>query len=47
MTLADMIQEYLNQQGKDLTDEQRSAIDLLASQYPNQCWTVKEKEAVE
>lgn len=41
MTLADMIQDYLAQQGKDLSESQRLAIDLLTDQYPNQVWTIK------
>ena len=42
MTLADFIQEYLDQQGQELTDEQKLAIELIEQMYPNQSWTLKE-----
>lgn len=41
MTLADMIAEYLAQQGQELTAEQRRAIELIEQLYPNQVWTLK------
>ena len=41
MTLADMIEEYLNQQGQELTAEQRLAIELVEQQHPNEVWTLK------
>jgi len=41
MTLADFIQEYLDQQGQELTEQQRLALELLEQQYPNQSWTLK------
>ena len=40
MTLADFIQEYLDQQGQELTEQQRLAIELIEQQYPSQSWTL-------
>ena len=42
MNLANFIQEYLDQQGQELSDEQKLALELLEKQYPNQSWTLKE-----
>ena len=42
MTLADFIQEYLDQQGQELSEQQRLAIELIEQMYPNQSWTLKE-----
>lgn len=39
--LKDFIEEYLNQLGKELTEEQRLAIDLIEAQYPNESWELK------
>jgi len=44
MTLADFIQQYLDQQHQELSDQQRLALELLEQQYPNQCWTLKAAE---
>jgi hypothetical protein len=41
MNLANFIQEYLNQQGQELSDEQKLALELVEQQYPNQSWTLK------
>ena len=41
MNLANFIQEYLDQQGQELSDEQKLALELLEKQYPNQSWTLK------
>ena len=42
MTLADFIQEYLDQQGQELSEQQKLALELLEKEYPNQSWTLKE-----
>jgi len=42
MNLANFIQEYLDQQGQELSDEQKLALELLEQQYPNESWTLKE-----
>ena len=42
MTLADFIQEYLDQQGQELSEQQKLAIELIEQMYPNQSWTLKE-----
>ena len=41
MTLADFIQEYLDQQGQELSEQQKLAIELIEQMYPNQSWTLK------
>ena len=41
MTLADFIQEYLDQQGQELSEQQKLALELLEQKYPNQSWTLK------
>jgi hypothetical protein len=42
MHLANFIQEYLDQQGQELSDQQKLALELLEQQYPNESWTLKE-----
>ncbi len=42
MNLANFIQEYLDQQGQELSDQQKLALELLEQQYPNESWTLKE-----
>jgi len=41
MNLANFIQEYLDQQGQELSDEQKLALELLEQQYPNESWRLK------
>jgi hypothetical protein len=41
MFLSDFIQEYLDQQGQELSEQQKLALELLEQQYPNQSWTLK------
>ena len=43
-TLADMITDYISQYGQELTDEQKSAIELIEQLYPNQLWTLKDAQ---